>query len=491
MNRQEIRKPPGSPPADNFPENLIVDREDPLLIARSFLNWYFDKGHRTLHEYKSQFYSYTGGYYRVVSELAIRSKLYEFLDHAEVIRKTETGDRRVRFKPKKYDVDKVIDALRAETLLNDDCLVPFWFGDDSERLPASEIIVCRNGLLHPGTRKLYPLTPLYFATSGLPFPFDPGARKPKRWLMFVKELWPVDQECIDLLQEWLGYLLTHDTSQQKILLLIGPRRSGKGTIARVLRGLVGEAGFCGPTLSSFSSSFGLATLIDKSIGVVPDARLDARGTATVVERLLSISGEDILSVDRKYLSHWTGKLPTRLTILTNELPAIADPSGALAGRFLTLQMENSFYGQEDPNLSETLLRELPGILSWALEGLDRLRERGHFIQPQSAQDVIQQLEDLGSPIRAFIRQWCEVGPGYSITPDKVFKAWKKWCVSNDQRPGNKQSFGRDLKAAVLGLKLTQPRVDGKQIRTYQGIHVRHAVTRVSSSVSATERMEEQ
>ena len=111
MNRQEIRKPPGSPPADNFPENLIVDREDPLRTARSFLAWYFDKGHRTLHHYKSQFYSYTGAYYRVVSELAIRSKLYEFLDHAMVLVETETEDRRVRFKPKKYDLDKVIDEL--------------------------------------------------------------------------------------------------------------------------------------------------------------------------------------------------------------------------------------------------------------------------------------------------------------------------------------------------------------------------------------------
>ena len=207
-----------------------------------------------------------------------------------------------------------------------------------------------------------------------------------------------------------------------------------------------------------------------------------------MERLLSISGEDILTVDRKYLSSWTGKLTTRLTILTNELPAIADPSGALAGRFLTLQTENSFYGQEDPNLSETLLGELPGILSWALEGLDRLRERGHFIQPQSGKELVQELEELGSPIRAFIGERCEVGPGHSITIDKLFKAWKKWCASNDNTSGNKQSFGRDLKAAVLGLKLTQPRVDGKQIRKYQGIHLRHAVTRVSSSPSYRERV---
>ena len=36
-----------------------------------------------------------------------------------------------------------------------------------------------------------------------------------------------------------GYCLTGDTAQQKIFMIVGPRRSGKGTIARILRALVG------------------------------------------------------------------------------------------------------------------------------------------------------------------------------------------------------------------------------------------------------------
>ena len=41
-----------------------------------------------------------------------------------------------------------------------------------------------------------------------------------------------------------------------------------------------------------------------------------------VERLLSISGEDTLTIDRKYRDPWTGRLPTRFMILTNELPQV-------------------------------------------------------------------------------------------------------------------------------------------------------------------------
>ncbi len=38
-----------------------------------------------------------------------------------------------------------------------------------------------------------------------------------------------------------------------------------------------------------------------------------------IKWMLSISGEDTMTIHRKYISAWTGKLPTRLMILTNEL----------------------------------------------------------------------------------------------------------------------------------------------------------------------------
>ena len=89
--------------------------------------------------------------------------------------------------------------------------------------------------------------------------------------------------------------------------------------------------------------------------------------------------------------------------MTNELPRLSDASGALASRFIVLTMTKSFFGKEDHGLTKKLLAELPGILNWALEGWRQLHDRGHFIQPTSAQDAIDDLEDLGSPITAFLR----------------------------------------------------------------------------------------
>jgi len=130
----------------------------------------------------------------------------------------------------------------------------------------------------------------------------------------------------------------------------------------VLRALVGPENVAGPTLSNLASNFGLAPLIGKPLAIISDARLSRRtDQAAVVERLLSISGEDALDIDRKHLEFWTGKLPTRLVLISNELPRLDDASGALPGRMILLRFTKSFFGKEDPNLSRKLLAGLPGI----------------------------------------------------------------------------------------------------------------------------------
>ena len=50
------------------------------------------------------------------------------------------------------------------------------------------------------------------------------------WLKFLDEICEGDKEQTDTLQEVFGYTLTSDISQEKAFLLIGPNRSGKGTL---------------------------------------------------------------------------------------------------------------------------------------------------------------------------------------------------------------------------------------------------------------------
>ena len=156
------------------------------------------------------------------------------------------------------------------------------------------------------------------------------------------------------------------------------------------------------------------------------------------------------------------------------MPRIADASGALASRLIVLTLQRSFFGSEDHGLTDRLLGELPGILNWSIEGWLRLQDRGYLRQPGSSREAIQELEDLGSPIGAFLRDRCQIGPGAEIVCASLFEHWRRWCETQGRdHPGTLPTFGRDLRAAVPGLTVVQPRLDdGSRERRYSGLKLR-------------------
>lgn len=288
------------------------------------------------------------------------------------------------------DVRDVRAALiAADDVLIDDVQLGSWIGEPAIRHDAHDIAACPNGLLHLQSRSLTPATPRFFSTTSLGVAYNPEAPAPARWLAFLRQLWPTDDESIAALQEWFGYQLTPDTRQQKIMMLVGPKRSGKGTIMRVLKALLGEDSVAALTLASLGSNFGLWPLIGKTAAIIGDARLGGRSDiAQIVERLLSLSGEDAQTIDRKHREPWTGYLSARMTIVSNELPRFTDASDALSSRMLILELAESFYGREDTGLTDALRGELPGILLWATDGWDRLRQRGRFQQPKASAELL-------------------------------------------------------------------------------------------------------
>jgi putative DNA primase/helicase len=231
-----------------------------------------------------------------------------------------------------------------------------------------------------------------------------------------------------------------------MLLMIGPPRSGKSTIGRILTGLIGKDSVAGLQLSHLASSFGLEGLLGKPLAIIPYARFDAQKGPTVAERLLSISGEDTIAIDRKNKPSVATRLPTLLMMLTNDPPKITDVSGALANRFIVLKMTESFLGKEKVGLEAELMEELPSILQWALNGWKRGHERGSLIQPRSAQGAFEDLLDGTSLIHAFIRECCVVDPDAKVAKQSLFDAWSRWCSDGgvSKYVGHPFSFGRLL-----------------------------------------------
>ena len=439
-------------------QQMDSTREGPKFIDATKLD-----GVSRLRFWRGSWYYWQDGAYREHQAAEVRARLVEML-------------MRDFFAIAQGHTSNVLDVAKSVAILPFSIEPPAWIGKAGP-WPADEVLVTKSGILHlPSFAKSLddctrPLTPRLFTENALHYAFDIDAPQPVAWLNFLEQLWAGDQDSIALLQDWFGYCLTNDTRQQKIMMIVGPRRSGKGTIARILRETIGPANCCGPTLAGLGTNFGLWPLLGKSVGIISDARLSGRtDSQIVVERLLSISGEDALTVDRKNLEPVTCKLPTRMMILSNELPRLGDSSGALAGRMILLRLRESFYGREDHALTDKLLAELPGILNWAINGWVRLRHRGRFSQPESAADLLGELHDISSPIGEFIRECCITDPARNVARSDLYHRYEEWCEAKGRtHPEDETGFGRNLRAAIPTLGNSQHRIDGSPVRFYEGI----------------------
>jgi len=459
---------------DLFKPTVQLNRPAPLETADQFADQFFRADcdatgtrHSRLGLVRSagQFYAWDGARYVLIPDEDIKAGLYHWLRHAVYFK----SGKEQPFNPNVNSVGAVFDALKAVARRPIGVSEPAWLDPNWNPDPRS-YVAFQNGRLELRSFMLEPHTPDFFNLSALPFDYDPYFDETPAWDQFLESIWPDDPEAIDCLQEMFGYLVSGSTRLHKMLMIIGPKRSGKGTIGRVLNALLGADNCCGPTLDSLAGPFGLAPLIGKSLAVVSDARFSGKQKA-VVERLLMVSGEDAVSVDRKHASAVECKLPTRFLIMSNELPALEDASSALSSRFVLLTMTNSFIGREDHELAGKLMDELPGILNWALRGLRRLNERERFTVPSSSESAMTDLEELGSPISAFVDEYCVIGPDYSVPTMDLFVLWKHWCQEAGRAsPGTLAIFGRNLHSAYPGIKKKRSS-DGRRPWLYSGLRL--------------------
>ncbi|ONH34012.1 MULTISPECIES: phage/plasmid primase, P4 family [Protofrankia] len=490
---------------DDDADGYVPPPNKPMTVARHLMARAERDGLYTLRHWRGTWMRWELTHWREIDDREIRADAYKRLEHAQfavrvsVRVKAADGTETTRVEtrgadwiPTKRKIAELLESMAAITHLPSTIDPPSWIGPAEPGEPGKPgkpgkyqlnaqggrdpIVACSNGLLRLADRTVASPTPAFFNLVSVPFAYSPDAPKPERWLAFLGQLWPDDPDAIATLQEFFGYVVSGRTDLHKILLIVGPTRSGKGTIGRILTALVGKGNMAGPTLASMGSQFGLSPLLGKPLAIISDARLNPRDGQQVVERLLTISGEDTIDIDRKHKDPWTGRLPARIVILSNELPKFGDASGVIAYRFLVLAMRHSWLGQENPGLSGELLTELPGILNWALDGLDRLTAQGRFTEPASSVDAVLTMKDMASPMSAFVRECCDIGPRHEIAVDVLWKAWRAWCDDSGNSAGTKATFGRNLQSIAPQMRRTKPRgPDGKQVPTYSGITLKSDV----------------
>lgn len=152
---------------------------------------------------------------------------------------------------------------------------------------------------------------------------------------------------------------------------------------------------------------------------------------------------------------------------------------------IILNFSQTFWGREDHGLRNKLQAKLPGILLWAIEGWARLRERGKFMQPASAQTLVEDLHEYSSAAGAFVKECCELDPGKSLNKGELYEAFANWCRANGQAPTPMNVFCRNLYAASSALRKGRDVMHGVALQPHVALQLRNAAQRMSGWAAGT------
>src|SRR5262249_14072403 len=175
---------------------------------------------------------------------------------------------------------------RVPSVRFDPLAVPAWLpGANPEwnrRRRPGDLLACKSKILNLITGELWEPSPYFLTMNAVEYDYDPEATAP-RFQQFLDEIFPGSmadptpeqrdamddgqrdmQRRRELVLEIFGYLLSGDLRQQKIFLFMGKKRSGKGTLARVLKQLLGPENVIGMDLEEIGETFGMEDMIDKT-----------------------------------------------------------------------------------------------------------------------------------------------------------------------------------------------------------------------------------
>jgi putative DNA primase/helicase len=326
----------------------------------------------------------------------------------------------------------------------------------------------RSGMLDPFTFDLKPHDPSYLSRIQLPVNFD-GNATCLRWKRFLSEVLEEDSQLIDLFQEFVGYLLVPDTSYQKALILCGGGANGKSTAIQVIESLLGRQNVCNVALSDLGNEFHRVRLHGKLVNIATE--IDPK-TLERSDYFKAIVTGDSISASHKHKPAFDFRPVCRLIFGCNRLPRVRDHSHAFYRRLTIIPFNRRFEGEDaDLYLGHKLLEELDGIFLWALRGLDRLQEQGHFTESEQTDRALAEYRRFNEPLVAFIEDRCRLDPEASTSKDVLYEEYKKYIQDSGYSALGKETFFRELYAMHPELEPTRIRQEGQREQVVMGISV--------------------
>jgi phage/plasmid-associated DNA primase len=108
--------------------------------------------------------------------------------------------------------------------------------------------------------------------------------------------------------------------------------------------------------------------------------------------------------------------------------------------------------------------ELPGILNWALAGLDRLRRQNRFTTARVCEEAHAEYRTESIPARIFLTESCCEKPGGQVSCLLLYQAYGRWCQDRGYSPLADRGFGKEV--ARVFPKAERKKVGPRDNRVY-------------------------
>jgi putative DNA primase/helicase len=406
-------------------DGTLLETKDPRSLALQWLDHaQTDKqGRRLLHYVYGRWYRWNGVCYGQLAPEQLGDELASvFAGRKARVVKSDGGSRTETLEANRHFIEELLFSLRGR------CFVPIephihepFLIKGGTPINLARSVVFRNGLYNVLDGTIEPLAPDLFLTSTLPFDYLPGHRC-ERFLGAVNTYFEGDQESIDLLQEWFGYLLLASNDFEGILFLIGRSGSGKSTVLTALQAMLGTARWTTMELSDLYDTHGRARLFGRYAAIFSEEDthdIGRRDAGKVLAALKRISGGDAVTINEKYEKSFSTRLFVRALYSANECPVFSDASRSLARRIHILRFPHVL---DAPNRGFKLQieQEAAGIALWALEGLKRLLANDKFTRPAASEAYTQTIMEDSNPLGGEFDSLLQFAPDAMVSKVDLF-----------------------------------------------------------------------
>lgn len=266
------------------------------------------------------------------------------------------------------------------------------------------------------------------------------------FLKFIKEATQGDDELIRLLQQWFGYCLTGQVSEQSFMFFHGPGGNGKGLLLNFLTEMLGDYGGVAP-IQTFTASKSerhpteIASLRGKRTVVTSETE---EGRAWAESKIKQVTGGDPIKAHFMRKDEFTFMPQFKLMVMGNNKPVLRNVDEAMRRRLMIIPF-TFIPPVKDLQLGDKLRAERAAVLQWMIEGCLDWQANG-LMKPDSVLAATAEYFEDQDVFQHWLDEACDAEPGNefkSAGATELYKPWSDFARSRGDDPGSARSF-KDL-----------------------------------------------